>query len=135
MEYVSEQLSTCMLLFLTGIIFGVYLDLYRVLRGVFRVKRSAAYYGDLLFWLVALGVFTPLLYWSTWLELRLYVWLSLILGVCGYYLNFSQILIPMLLKFLKGITWLPRQVGRSLKWLGGQMCWVSRLLFRHFFNP
>lgn len=135
MEYVIQQLSSCLLLLLTGMVFGGFLDLYRVFRGVVRATRTATYYGDLFFWVVTLFLLTPLLYWSTWLELRLYVWLSLLGGVFLYYLSFSRSMIPVFLKFLKVITWFPRQIGDGFRWLWAQVYWVRRHLFRNFFKP
>lgn len=132
MEYVHLQFSSFLLLLLTGMALGGFLDLYRVFRGVIRAKRFLTPIGDMLFWMVAVIIFTPLIYWSTWLELRLYVWLSLLLGVTVYYLVFSRIMIPIYLKFWHALTWFPRQLvnGFSFAGLRFKRLWQSIRLKR-----
>ncbi len=110
MEYVNLQFNSFLILFLTGIVLGGFYDLYRVFRSTIRVNKLIDNLGDLLFWSLSLLLIVPLIYWSTWLELRFYVWLALGTGLAFYYMTFSQKLIRIYLKFWRAITWLPRQV-------------------------
>lgn len=91
-------------------IFGGLFDLYRVFRSTIRVNKIIDAIGDLLFWLLSLMLLGPLIYWSTWLELRLYVWLALGAGLVFYLMVFSPKLIRIYLRFWRTITWLPRQI-------------------------
>lgn len=90
-------------------ILGGFFDLYRVFRSTIKVNKLIDSVGDLFFWLCALILLGPLLYWSTWLELRFYVWLALGAGMVFYMMVFSPKLIWVYLRFWKAITWLPRQ--------------------------
>lgn len=90
-------------------ILGGFFDLYRVFRSTIKVNKLIDSIGDLFFWLCALMLLGPLIYWSTWLELRFYVWLALGAGLGFYMMVFSPKLIRVYLRFLKAITWLPRQ--------------------------
>jgi spore cortex biosynthesis protein YabQ len=114
MEYINLQLSTFLILLITGMLMGVLFDLYRVLRSRLRPNVIVDFLGDLFFWLVALFGVGLLVYWGTWLELRLYVWLILLGGLLFYYLWFSALLIPWYLRFWQAIGWLPRQLTGSV---------------------
>jgi spore cortex biosynthesis protein YabQ len=109
-EYVTTQLSSFLILLFTGVLLGAFFDFYRVLRGVVRADTLFTMVGDLLFWLGAFVWAAPLIYWSTWLELRLYVWVALLLGILLYFPVFSSLLIPLYLRFWRTVTWLPRQL-------------------------
>lgn len=117
MDYVNIQASSSIILLITGMVLGGFLDLYRVFRATIKVNKWVDSFGDMLFWVLAVIVMTPLIYWSTWLELRLYVWLFLIIGLVMYYLIFSPVMLPLFLKFWHLITWLPRQIYHSFFWL------------------
>jgi spore cortex biosynthesis protein YabQ len=111
MEYVVVQLSSFVTLLLTGMVLGGFFDLYRVWRSTVKVNWLITAGGDLVFWLVALLVATPLIFWSTWLELRLYVWLAIAAGLLVYFGVFSRMLVPLLVRFRSMVTWLPRQLA------------------------
>lgn len=96
-------------------ILGGFFDLYRVFRSTIKVNKLIDAIGDLLFWLLSLLLLGPLIYWSTWLELRFYVWLALGAGLFFYLAVFSPKLIRIYLRFWKAITWLPRQTINSLQ--------------------
>lgn len=117
MDFVKVQMSTSVLLLLTGMVLGGFLDLYRVFRATVKVNKLIDFFGDLIFWILAVILLTPLIFWSTWLELRLYVWLFLLIGLLMYYFLFSQILIPFFLKFWHAVTWVPRQLYHGTQWL------------------
>jgi spore cortex biosynthesis protein YabQ len=109
-EYVTTQLSSFLILLITGMLLGSFFDFYRVLRGVVRAGALFTMAGDLFFWLGAFVLAVPLIYWSTWLELRFYVWVALLLGLLLYFPVFSPLLIPLYLKFWRTVTWLPRRL-------------------------
>jgi spore cortex biosynthesis protein YabQ len=109
-EYVTTQLSSFLILLLTGALLGAFFDFYRVLRGVVRAGPLFTMVGDLLFWLGAFVLAVPLIYWSTWLELRFYVWAALLLGITLYFPVLSPLLIPVYLRFWRTVTWLPRHL-------------------------
>jgi len=96
-------------------ILGGFFDLYRVFRSTIKVNKLIDSIGDLLFWFFALLLLGPLIYWSTWLELRFYVWLALGAGLFFYLAVFSPKLIRIYLRFWKAITWLPRQAINSIQ--------------------
>ena len=114
------QLSSIFVLLAAGMVFGVIYDFYRVLRGKIidnkgrSRARSVNFIGDLCFWGFVFLVVTPFIFWGTWLELRLYVWLALLVGVGLYFGIFSSILIPWILCFWRILTWAPRQISMAI---------------------
>ncbi|MGD8399829.1 MAG: spore cortex biosynthesis protein YabQ [Bacillota bacterium] len=128
MEYVTVQLSSFVTLLLTGMVLGGFFDLYRVWRSTVKVNWFITAGGDLLFWLIALLMATPLIFWSTWLELRLYVWLAIIAGVVMYFVTFSRLLLPVLLRLVRTVTWMPRQLLRLKRQF--QLIWQKKALVR-----
>lgn len=115
MDNINLQLGSGLLLLLIGIILGGYIDFYRVFRSKIRLNKFVDAIGDLLFWVLAVMIFIPLMYLVNWLELRLYVVMALLVGLSFYYLCFSKFFIWLFLGFWKVITWLPRQLTDRLK--------------------
>lgn len=117
MEYVNLQFNSFLFLFLGGMLWGSFFDLYRVFRSTIKVNPVIDNLGDLFFWLMSLLLLGPLFYWSTWLELRFYVWLALGAGLLLYFSVFSVKFIRFYLRFWRAITWAPRQIGKLTQYL------------------
>lgn len=117
LEYVNLQFNSFLILFLTGMFWGGFFDLYRVFRSTIKVNQVLDNLGDLFFWLLSLLILGPLIYWSTWLELRFFVWLAIGGGLVLYFSIFSAKLIRIYLRFWKVITWGPRQIGKLVQYL------------------
>lgn len=122
MEYLNLQISSLLILLGTGWFLGAFFDLYRVLRCRIRRNFFTDLIGDLVFWLLALLGAGLLIYWGTWLELRLYVWLITAIGLALYFSFFSPVLIPLFLRFWQAVGWLPRQVAKGV--------WHTRIMAR-----
>jgi spore cortex biosynthesis protein YabQ len=123
---VNVQLSSVLIVLLAGMILGAVVDLYRVLRGRIignknRRRGLVDFFGDLCFWGLALILITPILFWGTWLELRLYVWLLMPAGVILYFGIFSPALIPLYLNFWLMVFWLPKKLVTGIWCFGNQI--------------
>lgn len=130
MEYVEQQLSSCWVLLMTGMVLGLFFDFYRVFRGRAGFKSGRGLFGalaDLVFWCLALILIGPLIFWSTWLELRFFVWLLIIAGLIFYFVLFSRTMLPLIRRFWNTALWLPRQVAIILTVCFG---WVGRFFRR-----
>ncbi len=122
-NHVNAQFSSVLIVILAGMILGVVTDLYRVFRGIIIGKKSGRhglinFFGDLFFWGVALVLITPVLFWGTWLELRLYVWLLMLAGIIFYFVIFSPALIPLYLNLWRLVFWLPKKLFTGFWRLG-----------------
>jgi spore cortex biosynthesis protein YabQ len=114
-NHVNVQLSSVLIVLLAGMILGAVFDLYRVLRGKIignknRHRGLVNFFGDLCFWGLALILITPVLFWGTWLELRLYVWLLMLAGLILYFGIFSSVLIFLYLNLWRMVTWLLKKL-------------------------
>jgi len=98
----------------SGIILGVLLDIYRVIKGRFRFKGWVVSLIDLLYWTVAAGLVFGLLMWSNWGVLRFYVFLAVILGIVLYYFWMSRTMIRLISWTIRLAEWMIRIVLRTL---------------------
>lgn len=111
MEPVTSQFYVFFITVAIGFIIGVIFDFYRIVRNFIRPKKIVTNLGDILFWVFITIVVFILLVYGNWVELRLYVFIGLALGIRVYLRIFSNLFI----KLFKNIFIL---VGKILK-----LCW------------
>ena len=84
---------------LTGVIIGLLFDFFRILRRSFKTSNIITYFEDVLFWILT-GV---LILYNIWYfnngEIRIYMFLGIIMGVLIYMLTLSNIIISLLSKY------------------------------------
>ena len=89
---------------LTGVVIGLLFDFFRILRRSFKTSNIITYFEDVLFWILT-GV---LILYNIWYfnngEIRIYMFLGIIMGVLIYMLTLSNILISLLSKILISIV-------------------------------
>jgi spore cortex biosynthesis protein YabQ len=107
MELVRIQLSAFVVLLFTGMVWGGFFDLYRVFRSRIRVNPTVNFIGDLVFWFLTALLVIPLIFWGSWLELRLYVWIAISTGLLLYFVFLSRIFIPIFKVLWQIVGWLP----------------------------
>lgn len=85
---------------LTGVVIGLLFDFFRILRRSFKTSNIITYFEDVLFWILT-GV---LILYNIWYfnngEIRIYMFLGIIMGVLIYMLTLSNIIISLLSKIL-----------------------------------
>lgn len=97
---------------LSGVALGMLYDAYRVVSGEFRFPRWTIPPLDILYWAVGTIAVFRVLYLSNGGEVRLYVFLALMIGVSGYFAFFSG-LITAIVRFAvaavkQGVRWMLR---------------------------
>lgn len=95
MEPVTSQFYVFFITVAIGMIIGVIFDFYRIIRNFIRPKKFVTNIGDILFWVFITAVVFVLLVYGNWVELRLYVFIGLALGVRVYLRLFSKLLIRL----------------------------------------
>ncbi|HEY8892689.1 MAG TPA: spore cortex biosynthesis protein YabQ [Clostridium sp.] len=86
---------------LSGIITGVFFDIYRLIRGFKNPNRFLTIIQDILFWtLTSIVVFTFLMYTNEG-YINFYVYVCLIIGVYLYLKLLSKVFIKVLFNLLK----------------------------------
>lgn len=88
---------------LTGVIIGVLFDFFRILRRTIKTSNIITYIEDVLFWILT-GI---LVLFNIWYfnngEIRIYMFLGIILGVLIYISTLSNVLIKIFSKILQTI--------------------------------
>ncbi|NLW56236.1 MAG: hypothetical protein GX050_06420 [Firmicutes bacterium] len=84
MEGIDWQLSTIAILFLTGLGWGLFYDLYLLVKP----SKKQTHFSDFFFWIISLLLMAPVIFFANWGELRLYLWISLLMGVGCYRVAF-----------------------------------------------
>ncbi len=86
---------------LTGVVIGILFDFFRILRRSFKTSNIITYVEDILFWILT-GV---LILYNIWYfnngEIRIYMFLGIIMGLLIYMLTLSNIIVSLFSKILK----------------------------------
>lgn len=94
-ELLSNQLYIFLIYCLSGIIIGVFFDVFRILRKSFKTPDIITYIQDVVFWILT-GVFLIFIIFKfNSGEIRNYIFIGLILGITVYLLIFSKIFIKV----------------------------------------
>ena len=88
---------------LTGISIGLLFDCFRILRKLFKFNDFIIYIQDVLFWILSGAIFMITII-LLGVEIRLYVILSLILGIYIYFFTISKYIIKFVTKIFSTIN-------------------------------
>lgn len=95
-EPVTIQIANFLITIFNGMIIGLLFDGYRVLRGIMTPKMLITELGDLLFWLIATMLVFGTLIFINWGEVRLYIFIGLMIGFVLYMRLFSRYILRLL---------------------------------------
>lgn len=88
---------------LTGVVIGILFDFFRILRKTIKTSNLITYIEDILFWiLTGLLILYNIWYFNNG-EIRVFLFLGIILGVLIYMSTLSSIVIKTFTKILKTI--------------------------------
>jgi spore cortex biosynthesis protein YabQ len=99
------QFLTMALMIGCGLALGVFFDIYRVLTGKFNLKRWVIAILDIAYGLAAAVAVFRVLYYSNYGQLRLFVFIALMLGIYLYYKWFSKVVIQLVLRIINLVEW------------------------------
>ena len=110
---INMQIDIVVYSFISGIITGVLFDIYRIFRGMNRIKFITII-EDLLFWILAsLIIFTFLLYMNyAFLTLYVYIFMAVSFGI--YLRFFSRLLYDLEREFMKKFYKLLRVLFKNI---------------------
>lgn len=103
---VTNQAYLFLIFIVNGIVIGILFDFFRILRKTFHTSDSITYIEDLLFWIITGILILYSIFTFNNGEIRLFMFLAIILGVIGYILLFSSYVIKInviIINFLKNI--------------------------------
>lgn len=88
---------------MTGVVIGILFDIFRILRRTIKTSNIITYIEDILFWIIT-GI---LILYNIWYfnngEIRIYMFLAIIMGVLIYMSTLSNIIIKIFSKILQTI--------------------------------
>lgn len=91
----NSQAYTFLLFMLNGICIGIFFDIFRILRKTFKTRDWITYLEDILFWLLSGCITLYFIFVFNQGEIRLYIFLGILLGVIVYILSISKYFIKL----------------------------------------
>lgn len=110
---VTNQAYLFLIFIINGIVTGLLFDFFRISRKVFKTNDVITYIEDILFWILAGGIVLYSIFVFNNGELRLFMFLGIVLGAFVYMLFVSSYIIKInvkiinILKKIIGISMIP----------------------------
>ena len=104
MGFFIEDINIFYLTLYGGIVIGLFLDFYRVLRRNFKIVRTISFIFDLIFWLLITVVIFITINALEKFDLRYYHFIALFLGFILYYNTISKYILIIFNKIILFIT-------------------------------
>lgn len=102
----EAQMMAFLAMILGGFMMGLSFDIYSVLRRNKKAHNVRTGIGDLLYWLLTtIMVLFLLVFYGNWGEVRVYVYLGILIGIMAYRVFFSSWI-------KKGLCWFLYKMGR-----------------------
>ncbi len=91
----NNQAYTFLLFILNGICIGIFFDLFRILRKTFKTSDWITYIEDVVFWILSGVITLYFIFAFNHGEIRLYLFLGILLGIVFYILSISKYFIKV----------------------------------------
>lgn len=111
------QFLTLGAMFGSGAGLGVLYDIYRVAAGQLKISRWLLPILDILYWIVATILVFRVLYTSNQGQVRLFVFIGLLVGICFYFGLLSHWVVKLLLFVIRLGKALIRLLIRTVQWV------------------
>jgi spore cortex biosynthesis protein YabQ len=102
-------------MFVSGLGLGALFDGFRVLAGQLRAPKWSQPVTDLIYWMVATVLVFRVLYWSNQGQVRLFVFVGLLIGVLLYFTALSRYVVRALLFAIRMVKGLFRFLIKSVE--------------------
>lgn len=134
------QFVTMGYMFGSGLILGILYDIYRVLSLRLRLPRWIIPLIDIIYWVVATVIVFCLLYYSNLGQVRVFIFVAMLLGVTFYFVLLSKGVRKVLHRIADILIWLGKVLVRIIDvlvirpslWLYRVLGWIIRLIFKVF---
>ena len=133
--------SNIITFFCIGIIFGIIFDFFRSLRKVKKVKTSVVVIQDIIYFIIIFCIMSYAIYLFLDDEIRVYILVSIILGIFIYFKLLSSFVMKLYVFVIKGIkdfldfTFLPLKFSTNVC---GKICGFFKKIVKNgcikFFN-
>ena len=96
-----EQLHSFSIFIIVGIIISLIFDAFRILRKAIKTTDIITYFEDVLFWIITMFIILISIFIFNNGELRLYIFIGMIVGIMFYLMFISKYIIKFGISFLK----------------------------------
>ena len=106
MQNSANQFYLLFIFLFSGFLIGIIFDLFRILRKSFKTSDLITYIEDFIFWIITGTYLLIIIFKFSFGQIRLYMFISLIIGFIVYILTLSKYFIYFtvkIIKFLKNI--------------------------------
>lgn len=110
---VYHQLINLFIFTVTGIVIGILFDIFRITRKSFKTPDFVTYLEDIIFWILTGFILLFTIFTFNNGEIRIYIFVALLLGLCLYILTLSRYFIKIsvtILQFAKKILYTPTHI-------------------------
>lgn len=129
---INNQAYLFLIFSINGLVIGLLFDFFRILRKTFKTKDFVTYLEDILFWILTGLILLYSIFTFNNGEIRLYMFLGILLGIIIYMLFISSYFIKInvvIINFIKSI------VLKILSILILPFQYMYRLMKKIFFKP
>ena len=103
----TNQAYTFLIFMINGVGIGIIFDIFRILRKSFKTSDFITYIEDIIFWILSgiLTLYTIMIFNNG--EIRLYIFIAILLGVSIYILTISKFIIKasvLVITTIKGVV-------------------------------
>ena len=99
----QNQASSFLIFILNGLLLGILFDIFRILRKSFKTPDFVTYIEDILFWILSGMILLYSIFTFNNGELRLYIFIGILIGILMYMLLLSKIFIKVSTYIIKVI--------------------------------
>lgn len=97
---VTNQAYLFLIFTIDGIIIGILFDIFRILRKSFKTSNIVTYIEDIIFWMLTGVIILYSIFTFNNGEIRLFMFLGILLGIAFYLLLFSKYIIKISVKII-----------------------------------
>lgn len=116
MVSLSEQFNSFLVTVGTGLIIGLAYDIYWLVRHLLHLRKIGTGLGDLIFWSVTTALAFFLLLVGNWGEIRLYVFIGILVGLGLYFRWFSSVVRKLLVGMVRVLVKLAKLTVLIILW-------------------
>ena len=132
MENSINQLYTLFVFIISGSIIGILFDLFRILRKSFKTPDIITYIEDTLFWIITGLFLLYIIFTYSYGEIRIYMFISLIIGLIIYFFTISKYFIKINVKI---ITFFKTIISKILFIILFPVRFLFKILRKTIFKP
>lgn len=131
---IINQTNLFIIFILNGIFIGILFDFFRILRKSFKTSDIITYIQDILFWILAgISILYSIFRFNNG-EIRLYIFIGILLGITFYTLIFSKFFININVTIIKYISNTIRSIIKILLIPFIKLLKILRIIFNIFSN-